>query len=71
VPLLVLAERDQIMPAALSRRLYAAASVPKRFVLVSGADHNDAALLDGPQTVGEIVGFLGQTAVLPTPGQAG
>ena len=65
VPLLVIAgERDGIVPAALSRRLYDAASVPKRFVLVPGADHNDAALLDGRQTVGEIVGFLEGTVVL-------
>ena len=72
VPLLVIAgERDQIVPAALSRRLYDAASVPKRFVLVPGADHNDAALLDGAQMVDEILRFLAQTAVLPTPGQAG
>ena len=64
-PLLVVAgERDGIVPATLSRRLYDAASVPKRFVLVPGADHNDAALLDGRQTVGEIVGFLEGTVVL-------
>jgi hypothetical protein len=64
-PLLVVAgERDGIVPAALSRRLYDAASVPKRFVLVPGADHNDAVLLDGRQTVGEIVGFLEGTVVL-------
>jgi fermentation-respiration switch protein FrsA (DUF1100 family) len=72
VPLLVIAgERDQIVPAALSRRLYDAASVPKRFVLVPGADHNDAALLNGPQTVDQILRFLAQTAVLAAPGQAG
>jgi uncharacterized protein len=72
VPLLVIAgERDQIVPAALSRRLYDAASAPKRFVLVPGADHNDAALVNGPQTVDEILRFLAQTAVLATPGQAG
>ena len=72
VPLLVIAgERDQIVPAALSRRLYDAASAPKRFVVVPGADHNDAALLDGPQTVGETLRFLAQTAVLAAPGQAG
>jgi uncharacterized protein len=71
VPLLVIAgERDQIVPSALSRRLYDAASAPKRFVLVPGADHNDAALLDGPQTVGETLRFLTQTAVLAAPGQA-
>jgi fermentation-respiration switch protein FrsA (DUF1100 family) len=71
VPLLVIAgERDQIVPSALSRRLYDAASAPKRFVLVPGADHNDAALLDGPQTVGETLRFLTQTVVLAAPGQA-
>ena len=71
VPLLAIAgERDQIVPAALSRRLYDAASAPKRFVLVPGADHNDAALQNGPQTVDEILRFLAQTSVLATPGQA-
>jgi hypothetical protein len=40
-------------------------------VLVPGADHNDAALLNGPQTVNEILRFLAQTAVLATPGQDG
>ncbi len=71
MPLLEIAgERDQIVPAALSRRLYDAASAPKRFVLVPDADHNDAALLDGPQAVGETLRFLAQTAVLAAPGQA-
>jgi hypothetical protein len=65
VPLLVVAgERDQVVPAALSRRLYDAAPAPKRFVLVPGADHNDAALLDGRQTAAEVLGFLEGTAVL-------
>jgi uncharacterized protein len=64
VPVLVVAgERDRIVPAALSRRLYDAAPAPKRFVLVPGADHNDAALLDGRQLVGEILRFLGETGV--------
>jgi fermentation-respiration switch protein FrsA (DUF1100 family) len=65
VPLLVVAgEHDRIVPAALSRRLYDAAAEPKRFVLVPGADHNDTALLDGRQLVGEIARFLEGTAVL-------
>jgi fermentation-respiration switch protein FrsA (DUF1100 family) len=64
-PLLVVAgERDAIVPLALSRRLYAAAAEPKRFVLVPGADHNDQELLDGRQMVGEIETFLAGTAVL-------
>jgi fermentation-respiration switch protein FrsA (DUF1100 family) len=65
VPVLVIAgERDQIVPAALSRRLYDAVPSPKRFMLVPGADHNDAALLDGGQMIGEIVTFLKATVVL-------
>jgi uncharacterized protein len=65
-PVLVIAgDRDGVVPAALSRRLYDGASVPKRFVLVPGADHNDAVLLDGRQTVGEVLGFLERTNVLP------
>jgi len=72
VPVLVIAgERDGIVPAALSRRLYDAASQPKRFVLVPGADHNDAELLDGRQTVSEILGFLKETAVLGARGRGG
>ena len=58
-PLLIIAgERDTIVPAKLSRRLYDAASEPKRFMLVPGADHNDPDLLNGPEVVAEIAGFL-------------
>jgi fermentation-respiration switch protein FrsA (DUF1100 family) len=58
-PLLVIAgERDSIVPAELSRRLYDAAPDPKRFVLVPGADHNDPDLLDGLEVVAEIVNFV-------------
>jgi fermentation-respiration switch protein FrsA (DUF1100 family) len=70
VPVLVVAgERDTIVPAALSRRLYDAAPAPKRFVLVPGADHNDAVLLDGRQTVAEVVEFLQAMAVLGPDGR--
>jgi uncharacterized protein len=65
VPVLVVAgERDTIVPAALSRRLYDRAPAPKRLVLVPEADHNDAVLLDGHQTVAEVLRFLEGTAVL-------
>jgi hypothetical protein len=58
-PLLVIAgDRDTLVPADLSRRLYDAAPQPKRFVLVPGADHNDPRLLDGRQTIGEIAQFV-------------
>jgi fermentation-respiration switch protein FrsA (DUF1100 family) len=60
-PLLVIAgDRDTLVPAQLSRRLYEAASQPKRLVVVAGADHNDPRLLDGRQMLNEITGFLGE-----------
>ncbi len=58
-PLLVIAgERDTIVPAELSRRLYDAAPEPKRLVLIRAADHNDQELIDGPEVVGEIANFV-------------
>jgi hypothetical protein len=63
-PLLVIAgERDSIVPAALSQRLYDAAPEPKQFVLVPGADHNDPDLLDGTEVVAEITRFLRKAGV--------
>lgn len=54
-PLLVVAgEDDRIIPAAQSRALYEAAGEPKRFVLVAGADHNDAALLAGDELLAAV-----------------
>lgn len=51
-PLVVIAgDRDSIVPLAQSRALYDAAPQPKIFVLVRGADHNDDALLWGPEVV--------------------
>jgi len=59
-PLLVIAgDRDDIVPASLSRRLYEAAAEPKRFVLVPGAGHNDPEVVPMP----EIVGFLSSTGL--------
>jgi uncharacterized protein len=58
-PLLVVAgERDRIVPAAHSRRLFDAAPQPKRFVLLPGADHNDLDLLAGPRLLDEVTAFL-------------
>lgn len=65
-PLLVIAgARDRIVPSAQSRRLYEAAAPPKLFVLIPGADHNDAALLDGAPFVGEVVRFVRAPPALP------
>ena len=64
VPVMVIAgDRDDIVPESLSRRLYEAANEPKRYVLVPGAGHNDPALVDGPQMIAQIQGFLSATGV--------
>ena len=63
-PLLVITgDRDSVVPPAQSRSLYEAASGPKRFVLIAGADHNDYELLAGQQFITEVTQFLEQ--VLP------
>ncbi|ORB11585.1 alpha/beta hydrolase [Mycobacterium noviomagense] len=64
-PLLVIAgDRDTLVPAQLSRRLYDKARQPKEFVLVPGADHNSMELLDGPVMIDAIVRFLREHGVL-------
>jgi hypothetical protein len=58
-PLLVVAgERDRVIPAAHSRRVFDAAPEPKRFVLLPGAEHNDLDLLAGPRLLAEVLAFL-------------
>jgi len=49
---------DGIIPIAMSERLFAAASEPKQMIRIAGADHNDPELLDGPEMIDGIVGFL-------------
>ncbi len=61
-PLLVIAgDRDRIVPHDQSRRLYDAATSPKQFVVVEGADHNDAELVAGAVVVAETLRFLEQS----------
>jgi fermentation-respiration switch protein FrsA (DUF1100 family) len=59
-PLLVIAgDRDGIVPLEFSRRLYeAAAGVPKEFVTIAGADHNDEALLAGDVMMISVARFV-------------
>ncbi len=58
-PLLVVAgDADRIVPIRYSRRLFDAAREPKRLAVIGGADHNDAALLDGKRMLDEMVRFL-------------
>jgi fermentation-respiration switch protein FrsA (DUF1100 family) len=59
VPLLVLvAERDEIVPPHLSQRVFEAAAEPKRLATIPAAHHNDEALLNGPELMAEIEAFL-------------
>jgi len=46
---------DGIVPPAQSRAVAEAAPGPVRTVEVQGADHNDMALLDGPELIGAVV----------------
>jgi fermentation-respiration switch protein FrsA (DUF1100 family) len=58
-PLLVIAgDRDGMVPAAQSRRLYEAAPGAKTLLMIPGADHNDAALLWGREMMQTIDRFL-------------
>jgi len=59
VPLLVLVtERDEIVPAELSRRVFDAAAEPKRYVPLSASHHNDPALLAGEEMLAAVTSFL-------------
>jgi pimeloyl-ACP methyl ester carboxylesterase len=51
---------DTIIPPAQSRAVARAAADLHRLVAVRGADHNDLALLDGPELIDAVVELAGQ-----------
>jgi uncharacterized protein len=55
----VLGTQDRIVPPRQSRAVAEAAAGPTTVVEVEGADHNDRALLDGPQLVGAVAAAAG------------
>lgn len=58
-PILVItADRDSVVPADQSRRLFSLARDPKRLMVIAGVDHNDTELLAGDQLVQAVVAFL-------------
>jgi fermentation-respiration switch protein FrsA (DUF1100 family) len=58
-PTMVIAgDRDEIVPLAQSERVFAAASEPKRLLVLPGVDHNDLVLLAGERMIGEVASFL-------------
>jgi fermentation-respiration switch protein FrsA (DUF1100 family) len=56
--LVIMGERDRIVPAEFSRRLYDAAGQPKTILSMPDADHNDYDLLAGEAMIEGIVKFL-------------
>lgn len=59
VPLLVIAgNADRIIPLSDTQRLFDAAHAPKRLVVIEGADHNDEALVWGPQVMHSVRAWL-------------
>ncbi|MBC6460625.1 alpha/beta fold hydrolase [Actinomadura sp. HBU206391] len=50
---------DSIVPPEQSREVARRAAGPTRLVAVPGADHNDRALLDGPQLIDAVVELAG------------
>ena len=56
--LVIMGDRDSIIPPEQSRRLYAALAAEKRLVVIAGADHNDEALFDGPQLMQAVLDFV-------------
>lgn len=51
-PLVIIAgDADRIVPLHDTQRLFDAAQMPKRLVIIAGADHNDDALVWGPQVM--------------------
>lgn len=67
VPTLVIAgSADGIVPLAQSQDLFAASTgTPKRLVVVEGADHNDFALVAGPEMTGPVAAFLAEVGSVP------
>jgi fermentation-respiration switch protein FrsA (DUF1100 family) len=58
-PLLVIGgDQDRIVPIDQTRRLYDAAREPKSILIIKGADHNDASLVDGQEIIDGVVQFL-------------
>lgn len=65
-PLLVVAgDADRVIPVAQSHAIYDAAPVPKRLVIVAGADHNDPVLGEGPLLIDAIMRLLDDYGLAP------
>jgi fermentation-respiration switch protein FrsA (DUF1100 family) len=58
-PVLVIGgDADSIVPIAQTVQVYSAARDPKTLLVIKGADHNDASLLAGRETIDAVLRFL-------------
>jgi fermentation-respiration switch protein FrsA (DUF1100 family) len=60
-------DRDRVIPLAQGKRLFAAANEPKRFVVNSGADHNDPLQEAYHKALDEFLGSLPPIHPQPSP----
>ena len=56
--MVIIGTEDDIVPPALSREAFEAATEPKTMLTISGAGHNDSELLAGQELIEGISGFL-------------
>jgi fermentation-respiration switch protein FrsA (DUF1100 family) len=56
--LIVAAAHDTIVPSDQSRRLFEVAQQPKRLLIIENVDHNDEALMAGPQVTSAVAELL-------------
>lgn len=61
--LVIVGDRDTVVPPEQSQRLYAAFREPKQLLVIEGAGHNDEVMF-GPRVAGAVVDFVAQTALL-------
>jgi pimeloyl-ACP methyl ester carboxylesterase len=59
--LIVHGTRDEVVPFEMGRRLFAAASEPKRFYPVEGAGHNDVIEVGGDAYLQQLAAFVGRS----------
>ena len=59
--LVIAGSADSIVPVDQSRAIFAAAPEPKDLKIIAGADHNDLALVAGPEVIEAVARFVGET----------
>jgi fermentation-respiration switch protein FrsA (DUF1100 family) len=55
--LFIAGDEDRIVPVSQTRALFDAAREPKALMVIAGADHNDEALVEGPEMIARVAEF--------------